>query len=89
MRPFYSPFSEVSRTDGTTLWNIGLSVVSVVSCLWREAGQESLTVPLAVPLLSSTQLSGVLLQYGRHHRGMMGRLGGHRKEKVPLVLLHL
>lgn len=63
--------------------------VSAMTYLWIEARQESLTVPLVVPLLSSSQLSRVLLHYGRHHRGMMGRLGGHRRKNVSLVLLQL
>lgn len=57
--------------------------------LWCEAREEPLAVPLVLPLLSSAQLRRVLLQQGRHHRGMMGRLGSDRKEEVPVVVFHL
>lgn len=56
--------------------------------LRSEAGQEPLRVPLALPLLRLAALGRVLLQDGGCHRGLVGELGRHRAEEVPLVLLH-
>lgn len=66
-----------------------MTVFSVMIYLWREARQQPLTVPLMLPLLSSTQFSCVLLQYGCHHRGLMGKLAGDRRKNVSLVVPHL
>lgn len=57
--------------------------------LRRQTRQQTLRVPLVLPLLRCSQLSCVLLQYGRYHRGMMGRLGSHRRKKISLVIIHL
>ena len=48
--------------------------------LRREAREEALAVPLALPLLRGTQLNSMLLKQGGYHRGMMGRLSGNRRK---------
>lgn len=68
---------------------VNMAEVNEVVCLWCEARQEPLTLPLAVPLLSSAQLSRVLLQHGRRCGDSTGKLSGHWRKDVSLVVFQL
>lgn len=57
--------------------------------LRREAGQQTLTLPVVVPLMSSAQLRRVSLQDGRRRGGLTGRLGGDGRKDVSVVVRHV